>query len=75
MTKLAIAINIERCVGCHTCANACKMQNNVPMSMLWIRILTDGADTARRRAWATYPDLSAHLPSRGSASTARTRRA
>ena len=44
MTKLAIAINLNRCVGCHTCANACKMQNNVPMGMLWNRILTKDCD-------------------------------
>ena len=46
MTKLGIAINLERCVGCNTCANACKMQNNIPMNMLYIRVETDGVDTA-----------------------------
>lgn len=40
MTRLAIAINLDRCVGCHTCALSCKMQNNVPEGMLWNRVLT-----------------------------------
>ena len=57
MTKLGIAINLERCVGCNTCANACKMQNNIPMNMLYIRVETDGVDTADG-AQGTYPDLS-----------------
>ena len=57
MTKLGIAINLERCVGRNTCANACKMQNNIPMNMLYIRVETDGVDTADG-AQGTYPDLS-----------------
>lgn len=46
MTKLALAIDLHRCTGCHTCVNACKMQNNVPMGMLWNRVITEGADIA-----------------------------
>lgn len=62
MTKLAIAINLSRCIGCHTCANACKMQNNVPMGMLWNRILTEGADQVDG-AVGTYPNLTrTYLP-------------
>ncbi len=57
MTKLGIAINLERCVGCNTCANACKMQNNIPMNMLYIRVETDGVDTVDG-AQGTYPNLS-----------------
>ena len=57
MTKLAIGINLDRCIGCHTCANACKMQNNVPDGMLWNRVLTEGCDVIDG-AMGTYPDLS-----------------
>ena len=64
MTKLGIAINLERCVGCNTCANACKMQNNIPMNMLYIRVETDGVDAADG-AQGTYPDLTPHLHPRG----------
>ena len=62
MTKLAIAINLNRCVGCHTCANACKMQNNVPMGMLWNRILTKDCDVIDG-AVGEYPNLKrVYLP-------------
>ena len=62
MTKLAIAINLNRCVGCHTCANACKMQNNVPMGMLWNRILTKDTDVIDG-AVGEYPNLKrVYLP-------------
>lgn len=57
MTKLAIGINLDRCIGCHTCANACKMQNNVPDGMLWNRVLTEGCDVIDG-AQGTYPNLS-----------------
>ena len=62
MTKLGIAISLERCIGCHTCANACKMQNNVPMGMLWNRVLTEDCDVVDG-AVGSYPGLSrTYLP-------------
>ena len=62
MTRLAIAINLDRCVGCHTCALSCKMQNNVPDGMLWNRVLTEGCDRFDS-AEGTYPNLSrTYLP-------------
>ena len=57
MTKLAIGINLDRCIGCHTCANACKMQNNVPDGMLWNRVITEGCD-AIDGAVGEYPNLT-----------------
>jgi dimethyl sulfoxide reductase iron-sulfur subunit len=51
-----MAIDLKRCMGCQTCVVACKMQNNVPMGMLWNRVLTDGGadvDTAR----GDFPNL------------------
>ena len=57
MTKLAIAINTARCIDCMTCANACKMQNNVPDGMLWNRVITEGCSTING-AEGTYPNLS-----------------
>ena len=56
MPKLGMVIDLKRCMGCHTCALGCKMQNNVPMGMLWNRILTDGGedvDSAR----GEFPNL------------------
>lgn len=57
MTKLGMVIDLSRCTGCHTCANACKLSNNVPMGMLWNRVLTDGSDVMDG-AQGTYPDLT-----------------
>jgi len=57
MTKLAIAINTARCIDCMTCANACKMQNNVPDGMLWNRVITENCDTING-AEGVYPNLS-----------------
>lgn len=57
MAKLGITIDQSRCVGCNTCAVACKMQNNVPMGMLWNRVLTEsgeGLDSAE----GEYPHLT-----------------
>lgn len=52
-----MAISLERCIGCHTCASACKMQNNVPMGMQWNRIITEGCDVLDG-AVGDFPNLS-----------------
>ena len=62
MTRLAIAINKHRCIGCTTCSLACKMQNNVPDGMLWNRVLTENVDHYDD-AEGVYPNLSrSYLP-------------
>ena len=62
MTKLGIAINKTRCIGCQTCAHACKMQNNVPSGMRWNRVLTEGCDV-EDGALGEFPNLSrGYLP-------------
>lgn len=57
MTKFGMVINQDRCVGCFTCASACKMQNNVPMGMQWNRVLTEGSDLVDG-ATGVYPNLT-----------------
>ena len=62
MTKWGMAINKTRCIGCQTCAFACKMENNVPSGLRWNRVLTEGCDV-EDGALGTYPALSrAYLP-------------
>ena len=37
-----MAVDLERCIGCWSCAVICKSENAVPLGMWWNRILTDG---------------------------------
>lgn len=57
MTKLGMVIDRRRCIGCHTCAEACKMQNNVPMGMLWNRVISEGSEDIDG-AVGEYPNLT-----------------
>lgn len=62
MTTFGMAINTDRCIGCQTCANACKMQNNVPMGMHWNRVITEGCEEIDG-AQGEFPHLSrSYLP-------------
>lgn len=56
MTKLGMLIDLRRCIGCQTCSNACKMQNNVPMGALWTRTVTDMCERADG-AVGSFPNL------------------
>lgn len=50
MARYGMAINVERCMGCHSCAVACKVNNNLPKDIWRNRIETDGGtyqDTSR----------------------------
>ncbi len=42
--RYGFAIDQNRCIGCHTCAVACKIENNLPDQVWWNRILTDGGE-------------------------------
>ncbi len=44
MTRYGFAIDVHRCIGCHTCSVACKVENNLSKGVLWNRTLTDGGD-------------------------------
>ena len=43
--RLGFVIDTKRCIGCHGCTIACKVENNVPDDVLWNRILTDGGES------------------------------
>lgn len=57
MTRMGMAISLDRCTGCNTCAMACKMQNNVPMGMAWNRVVVEGCQS-EFEAQGVYPDLT-----------------
>lgn len=62
MAKYGMVIDLARCIGCHTCAIQCKLENNEPIGLAWNRVLTMGGeqiDTPK----GTFPDLTMeHLP-------------
>jgi molybdopterin-containing oxidoreductase family iron-sulfur binding subunit len=39
-----MVVDTKRCIGCHTCALACKVENNLPDGVWWNRTLTVGGD-------------------------------
>ncbi len=43
--RYVMLIDIKRCIGCHTCAIACKSGNNLPDDVWWNRVLTHGGKT------------------------------
>ena len=55
MTRYGFAIDQRRCIGCQTCAVACKSFNNLPDGIWWNRILTDGGASMDTVA-GTYPN-------------------
>lgn len=42
--RYGMVINLNRCIGCHTCSVACKACNNLPKGMWWNRVLTVGGE-------------------------------
>ena len=55
MAHFGMVIDTAACIGCHTCAVACKQANNVPVDIWWNKILTDGGD-AVDTARGEYPN-------------------
>ena len=45
MSHLGMVINLKRCIGCNTCATACKVANNLPNEIWGNRVFTDGGDS------------------------------
>jgi molybdopterin-containing oxidoreductase family iron-sulfur binding subunit len=51
-----MVIDTKRCVGCHTCAVACKSTNNVPDNIWWNRVNTVGGEVPDSPS-GVYPNL------------------
>lgn len=54
--KLAMVIDLSRCLGCWSCAVGCKLENDEPIGIWWNRILTNGGKEVDTPSGA-YPDL------------------
>ena len=57
MTRYGFVIDSKSCISCHSCAVACKVENNLPDTIWWNRILTDGGPNMDTPA-GTYPNLT-----------------
>lgn len=55
--RLAMVIDTQRCFGCHTCAVACKTENNLPDGVWWNRVVTVGGDHMDTPS-GTFPDVA-----------------
>ena len=55
--RMGMVIDTKRCIGCHGCTVACKVENNVPDDIVWNRILTNGGESMDTPA-GIYPDLN-----------------
>ena len=56
--RYSIVIDLERCIGCHTCAIACKLENDIEGDS-WLHVDTvggKGMDTAS----GEFPDVKMH---------------
>ncbi|MBI9046863.1 MAG: hypothetical protein JEZ06_20425 [Anaerolineaceae bacterium] len=42
MTKIAMFVDLDRCVGCFACQNACKVINNLPDGIIWLKVTPKG---------------------------------
>lgn len=53
--RYGMVIDLSMCIGCHTCAVACKMANNLPNDIWWNRVFTDGGEHVDTPS-GEYPD-------------------
>ena len=42
MTRNIIAIDLDSCIGCHSCAVVCKQENGVGLGTYYNKVLTVG---------------------------------
>ncbi len=57
MSKIALVIDISRCIGCRTCTVACKMENNVPLGINRMRVFNPQGSMYFDKPVGAYPNL------------------
>ena len=54
MTQYAILLDLDRCVGCHSCTVACKIENDVQLERFWSKVHQIGPT-------GTFPDVEMYF--------------
>lgn len=55
--QYGMAIDTQRCIGCHSCSIACRYTNNLPEGTWWTRVYTEGGSYPDTPA-GQFPDLT-----------------
>lgn len=58
MAHYGMVIDLKRCVGCQTCAVACKSANNLPKGVWWNRVATMGGESIDTAGGESYETAS-----------------
>ncbi len=53
MPRYGMVIDLERCLGCRACMEACKVENNTPQALFWMYVF--------RLEEGEYPDTQVHF--------------
>ena len=64
MVRYGMVIDLNRCIGCRSCAVACKMHNAIPPGTWWHRVETVGSKEHQVPPGGSYPtvDSLVYLP-------------
>lgn len=57
--RYGMLIDLKRCIGCHTCSFACKVENRTPVGVDWHRVITIGGNHLDTPS-GVYPNVSMH---------------
>lgn len=60
MTKYAFVINLERCMGCNACVEACKVENNTSQSVFWMYVFRSEVGEYPNSTWQFMPRPCMH---------------
>ena len=60
MPRYGMVIDLNRCMGCHACAMACKAQNATPLHVFWSKVLMGEAGTYPNSRYTPLPVLCNH---------------
>ncbi|MFQ6088771.1 MAG: 4Fe-4S dicluster domain-containing protein [Candidatus Methanofastidiosia archaeon] len=64
MVRYGMVINLERCMGCRACMEACKVENNTPQGIFWMHVFRfEKGEYPTTRIWfAPRPCMHCNRP-------------